>query len=280
MKKKIASIIMIMMCALLLQACNQKSEYDIDEFGKMFNETQELFEKESEYMTTDELFSDKGYNLYKKCSKKTGLPFNKEVTLRGKKVQLLGAIGISSNDNNYVICCKFSSPVNNIGIFIPDDQNVIVKGIFSKIGGMYGWLSDTEIISPEKINIEFKDNNVASVISSIPDDISSVDSMIYGEVTDILTLDELKNNLSKLIDFDNGFFFNKVARIDGIEGKEGTIYFTYDEDRIGVLTTGDKLAIKGRVHSIGGFTDSNGDYVAIGGIIDAVYDCYNFTTAK
>lgn len=268
------------MCALLLQACNQKSEYDIDEFGKMFNETQELFEKESEYMTTDELFSDKGYNLYKKCSKKTGLPFNKEVTLRGKKVQLLGAIGISSNDNNYVICCKFSSPVNNIGIFIPDDQNVIVKGIFSKIGGMYGWLSDTEIISPEKINIEFKDNNVASVISSIPDDISSVDSMIYGEVTDILTLDELKNNLSKLIDFDNGFFFNKVARIDGIEGKEGTIYFTYDEDRIGVLTTGDKLAIKGRVHSIGGFTDSNGDYVAIGGIIDAVYDCYNFTTAK
>ena len=33
---------------------------------------------------------EEGFSLYKKCSKETGLPYDKEITLRGKKENLMG----------------------------------------------------------------------------------------------------------------------------------------------------------------------------------------------
>lgn len=282
MKKKLMSIAILAAIAFLLLSCSSKNktEYDIDEFGKIYEETQKLFDNESKYLTTDELYGNEGYQLYKKCSNKTGLPFNEEITLRGIKSQTSGGIQIISKDEKYEIYCYFPTSINNVGIFIPDGENIIVNGIFSKKDSGYGFLSDTAIISPEKINIEYKGNNVTDVISSIPNDDESVNEVIYGEVTELLTLDELKDKLSKHINFDDGFYHDKVARLDGVSGNMGTIYFTYHENIIGELSVGDKIAIQGDVRSFASLDTDNG-YIALGGgIIESISSCYNFTAAN
>lgn len=92
MKKKLLMILLLCIFSMNLTACTSEEtgtqkkdkdieEYNIDDFGALYEKTNVLFEKESEYLTDDELYSDKGYSIYKKCSEETGLPFKKTIRL-------------------------------------------------------------------------------------------------------------------------------------------------------------------------------------------------------
>lgn len=265
------------MSSILLTACqsNTKTEFTIDEFGELYKKTHELFNEEGKYLTDEEKNNEEGRKLFQKCSKKTGLPYNTEITLRGVKKTFAGGLSIESEDEKYTIYCKFpSEPNNNIGLFVEDGKNVVVAGIFSKEDGPYGMLSDTEFISPSEINIEYKATDINEVLAEIDNEYISVDKVIQGEIFSIMSLEEFKDQFDEFIDFDKRFFSDTVARIDGTDG--GTIYFSYNENIIGKLSAGDRVAIQGDVYSITGFKNSSQKYISIGGYINTVYDCYNF----
>lgn len=92
MKKKLLSIFLVFAVILSFAACGKSDKssaaqttYDMDDFGVLYTKTQKMFAKESADFTMKELSSDKAYSLYKKCSSKTGLPFNQKITLTGFK---------------------------------------------------------------------------------------------------------------------------------------------------------------------------------------------------
>ena len=277
MKKKILRILIAITLLCSLSACSSESkkEFTADEFGKLQAETDKLFEEKSEYLTAEEKNGEIGQELYADCSDETGLPFNKEITIRGIKEAFPSGLIIRSTDETYNIFCRFpSESANNSAIFINDGDAVVVKGIFSKKGHPYGILYDTEFISPSELNIEYKESDIGEILSSITNKNISVNSVIHGKITDILSLDDFKQQAIDYIDFDSAYFSDNIARIDGTSG--GTIYFSYDENSVGSLAVGDRIAIQGELHSMIGFDSADGSYTAVAGYINELYGYYNF----
>lgn len=71
MKKRLGGILLITALTIIpLFGCGQlkqqKSEYDIDEFGAIYEETEKKFNKETEYLTQEEKLGDEGRAIYKK----------------------------------------------------------------------------------------------------------------------------------------------------------------------------------------------------------------------
>lgn len=283
MKKKIPVILAAMLLIVLLSACSNdnnsngisKKEYTADEFGELQAETDKLFEEKSAYLTDEEKNGEIGQELYAECSKDTGLPYNEEITIRGVKETFLQGMIIQSEDESYNIFCRFSSGAsNNIALFIEDGENVVVKGIFSKDGEPYGFLYDTEFISPSQLDISYNESDINEILSKVTSETDSVNTVIYGQISSNISLDEFKKQAVDYIDFDTVHFSDNVVRIDGPNG--GTVYFSYaNEDNLDI-SVGDKIAIQGELHSMLGFDDGNGNYTAVAGYIGLLYGCYNF----
>lgn len=283
MKKKIVAIMIICVMMVSLTACGKSSagadneseitEYTADELGELIDETNDMFDSETEYLTDEEKYTGEGIDIFDTCAEETGYPIDKQILVRGVKKQFRGGITVSSTDGEQNIFCSFSdAPNSNTGLFVPDGETIAVQGTAS----FNGAIKDIEIISPSNISIEYTPTDIGVVFDSIKTDITSVNAVVYGEIHNTMTLDELKDAFPDQIDYNSTFMLDDVARIDGDDG--GTIYFTYDKDTIGELKAGDKVAIQGDVYSLIGSKDIDGTFVVAVGYISAVYDCYNFST--
>lgn len=290
MKRKFMAVLLMSVLVLSLAACGggesgsdtsekqEIKEYDIEIFGKTYEETRSLFDEETKYLTEEEINSQKGADIWAKCSEQTGLPLNEEIILRGKKNQFIDHICIKSEDEQYIIFCMFPElPKQNVSLFVEDDSNVVVKGIFSKKGAPYGMLSDTTFVSPSEIDASYKGNNVADVLSEFRDSNERIDAIVYGEITDILPIEEFKESLSGRID-EAGYYYDTVARIDDPEN--GTIYFSFNENYTVDMHIGDKVATQGTLEVVVDFDSPSDGYMALCAFIDRAEHCYNFSTQE
>ncbi len=280
MKKRLGGILLITALTIIpLFGCGQlkqqKSEYDIDEFGAIYEETEKKFNKETEYLTQEEKLGDEGRAIYKKCSKETGLPYNKEITLRGKKKNSVISFQISSSNEEYSIFCFFDTKMQNKSIFIEEGENILVKGIFSDVDNGYGVLSNVEILSPEKIDDTYTNN-----VKEILDDYDSIDgtSVIQGEVALVQTLDEFENAMNLMEDTvtytPSDLYDDTVVTITGAEGKN--ISFMYDQEVLGSVETGDKIAVSGSVEDLMSLQMADGSTNVFWGLLGNVYEIYRF----
>ena len=275
MRKKIVSVLILVILSIFLISCGKlKTEYDIEEFGVIYEKTEEMFEKESEYLTKDELNGDKGYELYRKCSQKTGLPFNKEITIRGKK-QAASTSGfyVKSSDGKYSIYCYVDSKEINKSLFVDNGESIVVKGVFSKKDVGYHFISDPVIISPEDINMDYK-SNISDTLDNI-DDIEC--SVVIGEIVDLQTLDEF-NELMDIMDGtvtyeSSDIYYENVITVSDGNDKNGLISFTCNDDN---LKIGDKIALSGYVNSLAELLLADGTTDTWWGFIDNVSNVYVF----
>ena len=279
MKKKIIISALIAVTILLSVSCGSESkkEYDIEEFGKLYLETQELFEEETQYLTDEELAGDKGRNAYEKCSKKTGLPFNQSVTIRGKKKYTLrSSFYILSEDGEYSIPCLFEVDEPNISIFINDGENIVVSGIFSQENHGYGSLTNITIDSPKNIDTSYN-NNIDNVLSQCADHFDSY--VIHGEVDSIKTLEDFEYMMSLLSGTANyesqDYYYDTVVCLKDEDG-EGTIYFMYDKDTFGELKPGDKVAVEGYVDDLMHLLKADKTIDVMSGFMGNIYTMYVF----
>lgn len=278
MKKKVSVISLIMIMLVFLVSCSESKksdskEYEIDEFGSMYEETNTLFEKESEYLTDEELYSDKGYEIYKKCSDEIGLPFNTEITLRGKKAGSTSNFCVETVDGEYSVPCFFAENEPDISLFIKNGESIVVKGIFSENPDSYGCLTNATVISPKEIDTSF-DNNVAKILADY-DDIHGIIT-VQGEVSSITTLDEFEYFTSLYDDINyehQDYYYDTVV---GLEGDDGIIYFMYNKETFGELNIGDKIATQGYVNDLLNLKKADGTTSVMWGLMGNVYEVYTF----
>lgn len=286
MKKKILSILISMMFPILLLSCgNIKTEYEAAEFIELEEETWQLFNEETKNFTSNELLGNKARELYEECSKKTGLPFNKEITIRGIKGSSASSdtgsndkgFGITSSDSNGSTIANYPMKEGDEWLFIEKGTDIVVKGTYSA-GKGYGMLENAHIISPENIEKDYT-NNVFNTLSEVPNGEDYITTIVFGKVSDLMTLDEFKKSTANAdIDIGGYRLFENIARIDGDEEHgNGTIYFSYDDEEICDLSLGDKIAVLGSVRSVLGVENpQTQEYIYALGIIEKVHECYVF----
>ncbi|CUP40713.1 Uncharacterised protein [[Eubacterium] contortum] len=275
MRKQIVTVLILAILSIFLISCGKsKTEYDIEEFGAIYEKTEEMFEKESEYLTKDELNGDKGNELYKKCSQKTGLPFNKEITIRGKKEAApISGFYVKSSDGKYSVYCHVDSNEINKSLFVDNGESIVVKGVFAKKDVGYCFISDPVIISPENINTDYK-SNVSDTLDNIDDIVCSV---VIGEIVDVQSLDEFNDLMDIMVgtvtyESSDVYYENVITVSDGND-ENGLISFTCNDDN---LKIGDKISISGYVNSLAELLLADGTTETWWGFIDNVSNVYVF----
>lgn len=277
--KKILSIIMVLTTILLaIVACgrvtesnDELKEYDVEEFGKLLQDTNRLFAKESEGMTEDELSGEERRDLYEKCAQEIGLPLNTKVILHGEKAS--GTIGFTlfSPDRKYHVPCIFGDTKKNQSLLIKDGENVTVTGAIINEVSNRGYLADIAIISPENIEATFE-SNISETLANLDDDIK----IVQGEVAGVLSLEhfELKMEAAVTTNYvHNDNYDNTVVQLKD-EGE--SIYFICDSSISGNLEIGDKVAVQGFVRSLMDTKRSDGTTWVMWGLINGVRDLYLF----
>lgn len=250
MKKIILATAVVITTSLFFVGCSKNSgdvvlEYNIEEFGALYLETEKLFEAESEYLTEEE-FDEVSYALYQECSKKTGLPFNQKIKLRGKKSSgyLIGFY-VESTDGEYSIPCLYAGD-NDLSLLVDDGEVVVVTGVFSESEGSYGCLSSASITSP-KIDTTFS-NNMAQILSNalINTNYYTDYFAIRGEVYSIQTLSEFEEYMAVSTD-NNGYEHQDYYddHVITLEGEKCFISFAYNPIFFPDIKVGDKIATQG-----------------------------------
>lgn len=280
MKRKLTILILALSLAISATACGnnkdskKSKEYNIEDFGIMYEETDALFEKESEYLTSEELFGDEGYSLYKKCSKETGLPFNESITLRGKKMCSTWGFLVTSADEEYSINCFFSDETPNTSLFIKNGESIVVSGIFSEAADSYGCLTNVTIDSPENIEIVYE-NNIDAILSEYEHISRSV--IVQGEISTILSLEEFEQGMEIMkstVTYEHqDYYYDTVAQL---QGENGSIYFMYKNDEYPNLKAGDKVVTAGYVNDLMHLIHLDGTVEILSGLMGNVYDIYTF----
>lgn len=285
--KKIIVTILTTITVLSLIACgntdesssNEIKEYNIEEFGKILEETNELFEKESEYLTEDELYSEKGYEIYEKCSKKTGLPFKEKIQIRGKKQSSTTSFWVESSDGEYAVGCFYPDGEPNTSYFIKDGENIIVSGIFSEKAGSRGCLTNISFISPAKIDKTYE-SNITENLKNI-DNISGC-TVVMGKVDSILTREEFDETMSKMPDSINytpqDYYDDSVITLkddDNVEDSSGMITFMYD-NKNNDIKVGDQIVISGYLDTLTETKNLDGTSYTWWGFMNNIYEFYKF----
>ncbi|HIU77106.1 MAG TPA: hypothetical protein IAC62_14555 [Candidatus Pelethocola excrementipullorum] len=283
MKKGSIFIVSCLILIFTMFGCgkNEKTDYTIDEFGKIYVETQELFNEKTKYFTSEELIGDEAYKVYIECSKKTGLPINEEITLRGNKNSNSLGFSVSSLENeNYKIYCLLPKGEKNISTLINDGDPIQVKGIFNKPDYPYGFLSESQIISPVKINTGYSEN-VDDALSQIDIDSIMTDVLVFGEVDSIMLMDEFINVYSNMTfseSFDiSSIYGDKIACIHSTQDDSpGIFYVSYYEELMPGIKEGDKVAIRGYAKDMLNFLKADGSRTVVNAFINIPQSYYVF----
>lgn len=259
------------------------TDYSINEFGKLLVETNEMFDEKTKYFTEEQLSGDDGYNVYKECSEKTGLPVNQEITLHGVKKDFAYsyAYSVTSAENeDYAVTCFPVAEENNKYILIPDGDNIMVKGIFSKDSASYGSLSDVHIVSGIPYNISYQ-NNIDNIVPALSTDSSNV--IVTGVVREIYDTETFKNTLSTYFLVNDAYnpdhlYLSKTVELGLDDESESlpVLYFTYNPDVTPEIQVGDKIAINGEAYDICDMVTADGSTRAFFGVIDMVYNYYKY----
>ncbi len=279
MKKRILALLLSVLCPIgILAGCSsddesttvsdsQETVYNIEEFGKLYDETYALVSEEAEYLTNDELYGDEGESIMKNASEKTGFPLDERITIRGKKERSFGMTDIQSTDGLYSVACFFSED-NDPSIFIENGENIVVSGVASSVSDSGAILSDCQIVSPENVDTSYQ-NDVAEKVqflSSVPEY-----KIISGEVVSILSSDDFKTFASgagfSLSEY--AVLYDSVAEIAPDNDEDCYLFFSFSEDIYDNLEKGDKITIDGEAYSL--YSDSSAGYY---GMIDTVFDIY------
>lgn len=245
MKKKIILMVAFMFMAMLLTGCSSTKEYTIDEFGKLFLETEELYQDQTRYTDVENLSQEEAYDLYVKCSKKTGLPVNKKIILKGIKDNNGRNFFVSSEMNNELkVFCQSEFTADDLSIFIKKGENIAVEGIFSnKNDFLFGTLSDIKILSP-KIEATYKDNigdTLEHLLIEPYDDV-----LVMGEVKEIYTNVEFRQKMNNAASLLNDTDIpDSITTIYGLpDYSKGTIFVGCDKN-VPPLAIGAKVAFAG-----------------------------------
>lgn len=259
------------------------TDYSIDDFGKLLVETNEMFDEKTKYFTEEQLSGDDGYNVYKECSEKTGLPVNQEITLHGVKKDFAHSYAycVTSTENgNYYVPCFPAAEENNKYILIPDGDNIMVKGIFSKENAPYGSLSDAYIVSGIPYNISYQ-NNIDNIVPALSTDPSNV--IVTGVVREIYDTETFKNTLSTYFLVNDAYnpnhlYLPKTVELGLDDESESlpVLYFTYDPDVTAELKVGDKITVNGEAYDICDMLTADGSTRTFFGVIDMVYNYYKY----
>ena len=258
------------------------SDYSIDEFGKLLVETNEMFDEKTKYFTEEQLSGDDGYNAYKECSERTGLPINQEIILHGVKKDFAHSYAycVTSTENgNYYVPCFPAAEENNKYILIPDGDNIMVKGIFSKKNAPYGSLSDAYIVSGIPYNISYQ-NNIKDIVPTLTTEPSNV--VVTGIVREIYDTETFKKSLSyfSLTDAYNPdhLYQSKTVALGSDDESESLpiLYFTYNPDVTAELKVGDKITVNGEAYDICDMLTADGSTRTFFGVIDMVRNYYKY----
>lgn len=281
MKMKLLITIFLFAMILALASCNKSAksdkkpkEYDIEEFGKLFTDTGNMFAKECKYMTEDELDGQSACNLYKECAQKTGLPINEKVKIRGQKVSSPTGFMIESSDKKYHVPCIFKDDEKNLSLFIEDGENILVEGSIVNEVNNRGYLGDVAILSPENIEKTFEDN-LSETLSTLEEDSRGI-KIIHGEVSGVYSLEifeDLMDATSVVNYAHNDNYYDTVVRLNN---DESSVFFMYDTGAFGNLEMGDKVATQGLVQPLWTVTTADGDSRVLWGLMGNVQDLYIF----
>lgn len=277
MKKKLLSIFLVFAVILSFAACGKSDKssaaqttYDMDDFGVLYTKTQKMFAKESADFTMKELSSDKAYSLYKKCSSKTGLPFNQKITLTGFKSESDVGFTIESSNGKHAFPCYFKDGDPNLSMFIGSGDQITVTGTISKDYKSYGVLSDCKVTSPKNITPKFNDN-IDDVIDS-----DSTCSVIEGTVSDVVSLDDFENMIDTMgmSEYEHeDYYFDNVLYLTT---DDHLIFVFYDPKITGEVKAGDKIATLGSVDPLFELQKADGTSQTMWGLAGNVYDIYVF----
>lgn len=281
MKKKLLITIFLIAMISSLVACSKSTksdtkpkEYDIEEFGKLFIETGNMFAKECKYLTKDEQTGESASNLYEKCAQKTGLPLNTKVSIRGKKASSSIGFMVESSDKKYHVPCIFKDRGKNLSLFIEDGENILVTGSIINEENHRGYLGDVTILSPENIDEIFKDN-LTETLSIIEEDKHGI-KIIQGEVSGVYSLKIFEDIMeaSSVVNYTpNDNYYDTVVRLNN---DESSVFFMYDTDTFGDLETGDKIATQGLIHPLWTVEMADGTSRVLWGLMGNVQDLYVF----
>lgn len=275
--KKIVSILLVaVMCCGMLVGCGEKKakEYNIEEFGAIYDKIEAEFEEETEYYTDEEKYGKKGFEVYQKISEKNGLETGAEVIVSGIKKGDSYGLNLVSEGITYAIPCFFTDSDSALGVFIEDGEQVKISGYFSKDEKSIGCITDIKILSPEVEPIY--EDNIADVVASLEGEDGT--AAVCGTITDIVSKEEFKNMCDMLstVELDEStFLFEKVAYLANEEA-EGMIFFSFSPDAIKDLKEGDRVALYGDVESIMSLMTAEGTYETQWGLIDFVSEIYKF----
>lgn len=276
MKKILSVMLAVVLICGLLAGCAEKGprEYTIEEFGKIYNKIEKDFEKNTKYFTMEEQGGKKGREEYNKAVRKQGIKPGMKIIIRGQKEGLPIGKGfyIASDDDKYKVPCMPSE--KGIGIFIDDETNIKVSGIFSDGNKSFGSITNAKILSPS-VKPVYKDN-IGDVVSSLEGE--SAYHSVCGTIKEIVTADEFKKMCSQLsvIELPGSTFLSDKVALLSSDKDDGLISFSFSPKIVKDLEIGDRVALYGDVNSIMKIINADGTYETQWGLINVVYEVYNF----
>lgn len=269
MRKKVISSLLILLVLLTICACGAKASnntYDIDTLGPIYKKAYDSFLKASKDFESEDINSEKGKDLFKKCSKEAGLPYNQEITLTGFKNESYSGFTLVSSDNKYEIPCVFPDGSPDLSLFINHGTKVTLTGTISK-GDKYGFITVSEISTPEEITPKFNSNIEQALSSGLEHPI------VHGTVLSVNSLDDIENLFTLLCPEQyerSKYDFETVICVTD-DSKDKSVYLGYDPTVWGEIEVGDKIVFEGSFN----FIAENSNEPAFG-YMSNVYDIYIF----
>lgn len=269
MRKRIVSSLLVLLVLSTISACGaktQKTEYNIDTLGPIYKKAYDSFLKVSEDFESEDINSEKGQDLFKKCSKEAGLPYNQEITLTGFKNESYSGFTLVSSDDKYEIPCVFPDGSPDLSLFIDHGAKVTLTGTISK-GDKYDFITVSEISTPKEITPEFNSNIEQALSSGLEHPI------VHGTVLSVNSLDDIENLFTLLCPDQyehSAYYFDTVVCVTD-DNKDKSVYLGYDPTVWGEIEVGDKIVFEGSFN----FIVKNSNEPSFG-YMSNVYDIYIF----
>ena len=252
--KRFLVLFFLLVLVSITTSCNHnkepkkyKTEFKMDELENILISINNDFNKETKYLTNDEI-KTKQDEIYKKIVEKY-IKYNSEITVRGKVLfneddnPLLlsseNATAFYQNPDkfNYERVLSLSVNKDKMWSFIEDGDVVAVKGIFR--GNV---LSDCALISPAKIK-SFH-NNIDYFYKDFDSLSTGTSPIIYGLVEKIIPSKKAGAELKKDNTFTEKLKNSKYVLTLTDSSKKHKLYYFCSNPNIAEIKPGQKIAIR------------------------------------
>lgn len=223
-----------------------KTEFTMDELENILISINNDFNKETKYLTNDEI-KTKQDEIYKKIVEKY-VKYNSEITVRGKVIFNETDVPLLSSSENanafyqypdtfdYDKTLPISVNPDKMWSFIEDGDVIAIKGIFK--GNL---LSDCTLISPSKIT-PFR-NNIDYFYTDF-DSLSDESPIIYGLVEKIIPSKKAGAELKKDNTFTEELKNSKYVLTLTDPSQKRKLYYFCSNPNISEVKSGQNIAIR------------------------------------